>query len=109
MMFRVESYGFYVTQSYNRCDATHRLDGLQQLDAKLLDVAMGVGELHKGLAGRRLGLPHADDGEHVPERCQRAPWLLISHLASRAHRHHTAATMCDSSANILKGNWKSDD
>lgn len=49
---------------------TYRLDGFQQPDAELLDAAVGVGKLHESLTRCWLGLPHPDDGEHVPKGCR---------------------------------------
>lgn len=62
-------------------DATwaYRLDGLQQLDAELLDAAMSIGKLDEGLAGGRLWLPDANDREHVAERCQTVTMVTNVH------------------------------
>lgn len=50
-----------------RSDCTHRFDGLQQLDAVFLNVAVRVGELDKRLTGRGLRFPYADDRKNIPE------------------------------------------
>jgi len=61
---------------------THGFDGLQQLNAVLLNAAVSVGELHKSLAGCSLRLSHADDREDVAKRWRGG-------LSNTGHIHQT--------------------